>query len=38
MKYYAFNPMTRTWKCLDNKLAVLVYQKVYGYTLVAKGK
>ena len=38
MTYYVFNPVTRTWKCVNNKLAILLNQKVYGYTLVAKGK
>ncbi len=38
MTYYVFNPVTRTWKCVNNMLAVIVLQKVSGYTLVAKGK
>ena len=38
MKYYIFNPVTRDWKCVNNMLAVLLYQKIYGYSLLAKGK
>jgi hypothetical protein len=36
--YYVYNPMTREWKCVNNMLAVVVLQKVSGYTLLAKGK
>ncbi len=36
-KFHIFNPITRNWKTVNNKLAVTL-AKSNGYTLVAKAK
>ena len=37
-RFYVYHPLRREWKAVNNMLAVILLQKVSGYTLVAKVK
>ena len=36
--FYIYHPIRREWKAVNNMLAVVILQRVSGYTLLAKGK
>lgn len=38
IRFYVYHPITRNWKGVNNVLAVVIAQKVQGYTLVAEAK